>query len=64
MNPNIQNLLIEYKKLIDSDLLRAFIAKREGIILEDFKAGELDNNFNIFNETLSKIIERFPIGSF
>lgn len=61
---NLERILVEYQKLIGEDLLRVFITKREGTITKDLIPRKLESRVDIFNEIISKIIERFPIGSF
>lgn len=59
----IERQFEEYKKVIGTDLLGVAIVKREGTIMKDLRTSNIDST-NIFNEILSRIMDRFPMGSF
>lgn len=61
---NFERIIDEYQKLIGEDLLRISIYNREGIIINEFLTRGLEAIIDIFDEILSKIIDRFLISSF
>jgi len=63
-NQIFDRLFSRYHKIIGKHLIRALIINRNGTEKYELIPRKEENNINIFNKILSKIIDRFPIGSF
>ena len=60
----INTLLKEFKRLIGKDLLMVLVVNRKGSIIESLIKAEVINPIKIFDNIITKIIERFTKGSF
>jgi len=60
----IKTLVEAFKFVIGKDLLMVLVVNREGLIIESLKEAEGINPIKIFDNIITKIMERFPIGSF